>query len=228
MMMNARKRSILMRIGLAAWAIAALAGCGFGERSDAPPTPASALPTIDPTATTAPTDTPAPTATAVPTDTPAPTATAAPTSAPAAASGEAAQQAAPAGAATAAPQQQPTVLTFTDAQATELAAKALAENPNALPLPMENPQVSFTRDNIKLVADVRGQNSRVEVLGVPELAGERARFKLTSLKLNGFEMPFYRREIEDAINGIFAGMLGDKGVKSVELGDGVLTVTPVS
>jgi hypothetical protein len=118
------------------------------------------------------------------------------------------------------------VVTITDAQATELAKQGLAANPGAVPIALENPQVTFTREHIKLAAQVQGQGTRLEVLVVPEVAGERVSFKLTSLKLGGLEIPFYRLEVETAINDIFTRMLSGQRVKSVQLGDGTLTVVP--
>ena len=167
---------------------------------------ASTATTVPPTL--APTNTPVPTTTPVPTNTPIPAATV-----------TAAQVNAPAPSI-----QQAGAVTITDAQATDLATQALASNPDALPVPLANPRVTFTRDYIQLAADVSGQNARLQVQGTPQVENDQVHFKLTSLKLNGLEVPFYRTEVESAINGIFARMLTDKHIKSVRLGDGTLTV----
>jgi hypothetical protein len=135
-----------------------------------------------------------------------------------------AENAAPAGAPAAAPAN-PAAVTITDAQATQYAIEALKSNPNALPVPVENPRISFTRESINLAADTRG--ARLEVEGTPQVANERITFKVTSLKLSGIEVPFYHNEVEDAINSIFSGVLAGQRIQSVELGDGVLTVIPI-
>ncbi len=207
-----RKAEQVMARRLACTAVAAVAAvsvtaCRAVGRATPSPAVTSAATvmtatTVPPTETPAPTDTPEPTATGeVP-----PAAGVTSTSAP--------------------PQQPTTVVTVTDAQATDLATQALASNPDALPVPLEHPRIAFTREAIRLAADVRGQGAHLEVLGTPEVDNGRVSFRLTSLKLNGLEVPFYRREVEDAINGIFARMTAGRRVKSVQLGDGTLTIVP--
>jgi hypothetical protein len=200
-----------------------MAACGSQARPTLSPTSAPAKVAA---LTVAPAATAVPTATAVPRTTAAPKATAA-------AKATAVPQATVAPKATAAPkaalpakpgesQQQAATLTFSNAQATQLAAQTLASNAKASPVPIKNPRVTFTRQSIKVAADMQG--SKVEVLGVPSVKGGRLSFRLTSLKLGGFEVPFYRREVESGVNNVLAGMLAGKRVQSAQLGDGTLTV----
>jgi hypothetical protein len=91
-------------------------------------------------------------------------------------------------------------------------------------VPIENPSVSFTPENIKLTGDVKGQGTKLEVLGTLVQNGGNLAFKLTSLKLGGIEVPFYRREVEKTINDLFQGVLAGKTVQSAKLGDGTLTL----
>jgi hypothetical protein len=148
------------------------------------------------------------TPTVAPTATPIPTATPVPTPA------------------TAAEPQQPGALTISDAQATELAEQALASNTQALPIQVSKPSVTFTPDAVTLSAEVQDSGTQLEVAGVPEVQDGQVRFRLTSLKLGGFEVPFYRNEVEDTINNLFEQMLAGQRVQSVQLGNGTLTVTP--
>ena len=203
--MNVISKGGRQLIGIAVVALA-MSACG----SDNQPSSSQAVATtvVIPSATpTAVPPTIAPTATAIP------TATAVPTAEPTATPGSS--------------QLQTTGVTLSDAQATELAVQALALNSKALPVPISNPRITFSPQDIKLAADMQGQaGAKLEVAGTPSVESERVYFKLTSLKLNGIEVPFYRHEVEDAINNMFSQMLAGRHIQSVQLGDGSLTVVP--
>jgi hypothetical protein len=117
-------------------------------------------------------------------------------------------------------------VTISNAQATAIAKQSLASRAKALPMQISNPSITFRPSGATLSARVQDSGAQVVVTGMPVVRAGRLRFQLTSLKLGGFEVPFYRREVENAANSVFDQMLAGKRVQSVQLGNGTITVTP--
>jgi len=107
--------------------------------------------------------------------------------------------------------------------------KAREEIPNNV---LANPSVYFSSDNMKITGDVTipvsNSTGVAEIIGVPEITGERLVFNVSSATVNGEDLPeILVLQIEEYINNIFADFLRGLRIQSYELENGSLKLNAI-
>lgn len=94
---------------------------------------------------------------------------------------------------------------------------------------LANPLIYFTSENMKITGEVTipfsNSTGMAEIIGVPEINGERLIIHVLSATVNGDDLPeILVLQIEEYINDIFAGFLRGLRIQSYELGDDSLSL----
>ena len=94
---------------------------------------------------------------------------------------------------------------------------------------IQNPTVLITQQHVEITGMAKLPNvpvlSAARVVGEPILDGERLRFKVTSIEVNGIDMTeSLGPSVESAINDMFARLLRGTRTQSFTLTDGSIKI----
>ncbi len=120
----------------------------------------------------------------------------------------------------------PEQMVFTDSSATQLLKEQIAQSQSEVPILVDS--VVFAPEQVTMSGDIdyMGVQGRVQLSGKPIVAENRLRVQLTSLRLDGEDLPdLLYPSVEAEINAYFDEVLQGYDVLGVTLAQGQMTVT---